>query len=63
MNTKPDISENTLIECAICLDEIPLSSAKAAETQDYIQYYCGINCYKEWQEKLEVLENNKGNVI
>ena len=51
MKVKKGMIEETMIECSICLEEIPKSLAKASETQDYIQHYCGINCYKEWQDK------------
>ena len=51
MEVKEDLIEETLIECAVCLEEIPKSSARVSEIQDYIQHYCGIDCYKEWQDK------------
>jgi len=51
MMIKKDIAEETIIECAVCLEEIPVSAAKVSDIQDYIQYYCGIDCYKIWQDK------------
>ena len=51
MNVINDMTDETLIECSICLNEIPESEAKSPEAQDYIQHFCGIDCYKEWQDK------------
>jgi hypothetical protein len=43
--------DNVMIACAVCLSEIPASTARVFEAQDYIQYFCGIDCYKKWQDK------------
>jgi len=51
MIDKKDMIDEASIECAICLEEIPGSTAKGSDAQDYMQYYCGIDCYKEWQDK------------
>lgn len=51
MNIQKTIAEETIIECAVCLKEIPASAAKVSDIQDYIQHYCGIDCYKIWQDK------------
>jgi len=51
MNDNKDVNDETMIECSICLKEIPESEAKIAEAQDYIQHFCGINCYKKWQDQ------------
>ncbi|MFV2005564.1 MAG: DUF3330 domain-containing protein [Gammaproteobacteria bacterium] len=41
-------SEDTAtVSCEQCCSEIPLSS----ENKDYVQYFCGIECYKKWSEK------------
>lgn len=51
MNDKIDMLYVTMIECAICLKEIPESEAKIFEAQDYLQHFCGIDCYKKWQDQ------------
>ena len=51
MNDKKNMTEITIIECAVCLKEVPESEARIAEAQDYIQHFCGIDCYKQWQDK------------
>lgn len=35
------------LACKICLREIPRSEAKISETNDYVVYYCGLECYKK----------------
>jgi hypothetical protein len=50
MNTdtsKPDDIE--LLECEVCLKEIPPGSDEYHETDDYVQHYCGIECYQLWK--------------
>jgi len=43
--------ENTAVECEICLKEIPASGAKSVETTDYVHYFCGLECYTQWQKQ------------
>jgi len=40
-----------IIDCSVCLGEIPESGGLINETHDYVQNYCGLDCYYEWQEK------------
>ncbi len=35
-------------KCKNCCKQIPESTAKTAEGADYIYYFCGTDCYKEW---------------
>jgi hypothetical protein len=46
-----ELSELTvlpLVPCEVCLKEIPKSVAVSAEDQDYVLYFCGVDCYEEW---------------
>ncbi len=36
------------VPCEVCLKEIPKSEAQSAEAQDYVAYFCGLQCYEEW---------------
>ena len=45
------------VPCEICLKEVPRSEAKVVEVDDYVLYFCGLDCFGKWQEK-EV--GNKG---
>jgi hypothetical protein len=48
---KETISDDAVVECAVCMKEIPRSAAKSAEAVDYVTYFCGLNCYQEWQKQ------------
>lgn len=45
-----------LIKCEICLKEVPKSECKCAEAKDYVLYFCGLDCYEQWQEGEEKKE-------
>lgn len=42
----PDTSQ--LIDCEACHASIPLSAARVSEGEDYIIYFCGLQCYEKW---------------
>lgn len=39
------------ISCAVCHHEIPLSAAVSREASDYVEYYCGLDCYERWRNR------------
>ncbi len=39
------------LACRICLSEIPASAKDSPEAQDYVLYYCGIDCFDEWKRQ------------
>jgi hypothetical protein len=39
------------ISCAVCHHEIPLSAAVSREASDYVEYYCGLDCYERWRNQ------------
>lgn len=41
------------VSCEICLKEIPLSEAKNEEASDYVIYFCGLDCYEQWNTQDE----------
>lgn len=41
-----------LVKCEVCLKEIPKSEAKNSEARDYVAYFCGLECFAEWEEEL-----------
>jgi hypothetical protein len=45
------------INCEICLKEIPQSEAKNTEAEEYIIWFCGLECYEKWRN---VKDNSKG---
>lgn len=49
MATDKEIREHTNVTCEVCLKEVPLSAAKAAEVNDYFVHFCGLECYEKWR--------------
>ena len=41
----------TVVSCAVCLKEIPADSIKRMESQDYVLYFCGLDCLEAWQKQ------------
>ncbi len=39
------------VACSICRSEIPLSTAMNPEGEQYVEYYCGLDCYETWFHK------------
>ena len=37
-----------LVQCEVCMKEIPTSVAQSAEANDYVVYFCGLECYEDW---------------
>ena len=42
------------VPCAVCLREIPRDEAQVAEAEDYVLYFCGIDCYGKWRTQEDV---------
>ena len=50
--------QDEIVECEVCLKEIPLSAAKNEEAQDYVAHFCGIDCFAKWKERHEKQVNS-----
>lgn len=48
MTTSVVLVDVELIECEICLREIPITEATNPEATDYVVHYCGLECYAKW---------------
>jgi hypothetical protein len=53
MNANDKPAENEMVACEVCLKEIPVSEAKSEEAEDYVRYFCGIDCYQQWKQQAE----------
>ena len=53
------LSNEELIQCEICLTEIPASDAETAETADYVAHFCGLECYQQWHDSEKKLQSEK----
>ena len=50
--TQPALDyDQQLVSCEICLKSIPLSESKSAEAEDYVAYFCGLECYDLWKRQ------------
>lgn len=38
------------ISCEMCLSDIPPSASGNSEVEDYVMYFCGIECYAQWKD-------------
>jgi hypothetical protein len=41
------------VSCEICLKEVPNSEAQSAEANDYVLYFCGLECYDKWRQEFQ----------
>lgn len=46
-----EVATSDLIECEICMSEIPHTVAGNAEADEYVSHYCGLECYQQWLAK------------
>lgn len=37
------------LNCEFCKKEIPRSAAQTVEGDDYVLYFCGVQCYEAWR--------------
>ncbi|MCK5481263.1 MAG: DUF3330 domain-containing protein, partial [Gammaproteobacteria bacterium] len=51
MNNSVQPDKPVTVSCEECLKEVPSSEAKMEEAGDYVQYFCGLDCYKIWRER------------
>ena len=36
------------VTCEVCIDSIPLSESNIMEAEEYIAYFCGLECFDTW---------------
>ena len=53
--SKVESTEETteVINCDVCLKEIPAEAEEYQETDDYVRHFCGIECYSKWKKDTE----------
>jgi len=40
-----------LVSCDIFMKEVPLNETTSPEIEDYIVYFCGLDCYEQWKSQ------------
>ncbi len=48
-NSLPE--DDQLVSCEVCLKSVPASEADIVEANDYVAYFCGLECYDIWRNK------------
>ena len=43
--------DEQLVSCEICLKSIPVAESNSVETEDYVAYFCGLECYDLWKRQ------------
>ena len=51
MTTSEKPVELEHVSCEICMKEVPLNEAINPETDDYVVYFCGLDCYDKWKKQ------------
>lgn len=44
-------NDDQLLSCEVCLKDIPLSESEISEAEDYVAYFCGLECYEIWRNQ------------
>lgn len=39
--------------CAMCGETLVPAQSRSVETQDYMLYFCGLDCYEKWRRERE----------
>ena len=61
MSDKPASAPDTsLIACDVCRKEIPLSAAFTPEGAEYVEHFCGIECYQSFAAEALKRESESG---
>jgi hypothetical protein len=53
MNTQTDVNKHELLSCDVCIKEVPVSNGKVLEIDDYVMYFCGLECFDKWHKQAE----------
>ena len=50
----------TVVNCEVCLQEIPADATKLTDAQDYVHYFCGLDCLESWQKQAAKSDRKDG---
>ena len=48
--------QHAAVSCEVCMKEVPKSLAHTEEAEDYVLYFCGLDCFDKWEH-----QNNTNN--
>jgi len=49
MNKALHPQEPELLDCEVCLTQIPADSGVNIESEDYVYHFYGVRCYEKWK--------------
>ena len=41
----------TVINCEVCLKEVPADAVNVTDAQDYVHHFCGLDCLETWRKQ------------
>jgi hypothetical protein len=50
MQQPENASERVMVSCEICLREIPFDESSVVEVENYVIYFCGLECFQTWRK-------------
>jgi hypothetical protein len=50
----------TVLSCEVCLKEVPADAVKVTDAQDYVHYFCGLECLEIWQKQAALYGSQSG---
>lgn len=53
MNEQAKKQQDGMVECEVCMKEIPASESMSDEASDYVMHFCGLECYGKWRQQSE----------
>ena len=51
--------EEAPLSCSLCMKEMPHDLSHTLEGPDYVHHFCGLECYRKWQEQ-QAAQDAKG---
>ncbi len=49
MSNHAKLDHEVVVQCEVCLKEVPRGDAQNAEVHEYVLYFCGLECYEQWR--------------
>lgn len=48
-----------MVQCEVCMTEVPVSVAQSVEGNDYVRHFCGLECLGLWRAKGEHIRHER----
>lgn len=51
--TRPELPDTPPpgTRCSVCGEDIVPAEARSVELQDYMLYFCGLDCFQKWRDE------------